>query len=90
MTKFINNLYKVFAYHLPETTLESISDELLKNGHIATIPYKYPIKKYLYLSEALDSMQLTKERKIARSTHLYHIQPFFCLKVAFRWAKCHL
>ena len=47
MTKFINNLYKVFAYHLPETTLESISDELLKNGHIATIPYKYPIKKIL-------------------------------------------
>ena len=69
MTKFINNLYKVFAYHLPETTLESISDELLKNGHIATIPYKYPIKKYLYLSEALDSMQLTKERKIARTIY---------------------
>lgn len=69
MTKFINNLYKVFAYHLPETTLENISDELLKNGHIATIPYKYPIKKYLYLSEALDSMQLTKERKIARTIY---------------------
>ena len=79
MTKFINNLYKVLAYHLPETTLESISDELLKNGHIATIPYKYPIKKYLYLSEALDSMQLTKERKIARTIYrdmLNHIYEY--------------
>ena len=65
MTRFIKNLYKVIAYHLPETELETITNRILCKGIITNIPYKLPINEHIYLSEAFDPLTLTKERKIA-------------------------
>lgn len=69
MGKFINNLYKVAAQHSPETTLDSIVDRLLTEGQLTNLPYKFPIKVYLYLTETFDPLQLTKERKIANNIY---------------------
>lgn len=66
MSKFIKNLYKVFAYHLPETTLTDVIDNLLKTGHISTIPHKLPIKNNIPLLETFDSLELIKDRKISQ------------------------
>lgn len=69
MGKFIKDLYKIIVQHLPEVTLESIIEKVMNNEHIASLTYKFPIKPYIYLTEAFDSEQLTKERKIARNIY---------------------
>lgn len=66
MAKFIENVYKVIAYHMPETRLEWLVDRLITTNHLTELPHKYPIKEFIYLTEAFDPLQLTKERKISQ------------------------
>lgn len=66
MSKFAKNLYRVAAYHLSEVTLDDLTTRLLETGHIAIIPYKFPINKHLYLNEAFNSAELMKDRRISR------------------------
>lgn len=69
MNEYLDNIYKLAMKHTSETEVGRLVEKSLQQIKGFSIPAKYPVKQYLYLTEAFDPLQLTRERRIANDIY---------------------
>lgn len=69
MNEHMDNIYELAMKHTSETEVGRLVEKALRQINAFSLPAKYPVKQYLYLTEAFDPLQLTRERRIVNDIY---------------------